>query len=203
MNGSCANVWKLWGMALASEGRDHDGGRGRGSSCSHGPQPDTPGKLAAHAYSYEHLEIASYELLARVAGFAGDTDTVAVAERILADEQRMADRLEGTLRLTRRDHHLRRCGQTISARRSRHTSSTRTRSRSNRPACFGVPSTSRGSPGWAHTVAPQGERCPTSGSWSDGWMRSAATPSAPQGRGDADRCVQLGDVLQSPSRHGG
>src|SRR3954451_5459290 len=29
-------------------------------------QPDTPGKLAAHAYSYEHLELAGYELLARV-----------------------------------------------------------------------------------------------------------------------------------------
>ena len=58
-------------------------------------QPDTPGKLAAHAYSYEHLEIASYELLARVAATAGDTDVVALAERIRVDEQRMADRLEG------------------------------------------------------------------------------------------------------------
>src|SRR3569833_246762 len=29
--------------------------------------PDTPGKLTAHAYSYEHLEIGSYELLTRVA----------------------------------------------------------------------------------------------------------------------------------------
>src|SRR4051812_42923484 len=28
-------------------------------------QPDTPGKLTAHAYSYEHLELASYELLCR------------------------------------------------------------------------------------------------------------------------------------------
>lgn len=58
-------------------------------------QPDTPGKLAAHAYSYEHLEIASYELLARVAELAGKTDVVALAERIRVDEQRMADRLEG------------------------------------------------------------------------------------------------------------
>jgi ferritin-like metal-binding protein YciE len=58
-------------------------------------QPDTPGKLAAHAYSYEHLEIASYELLARVAKLAGDTDVVALADRIRADEQRMADLLEG------------------------------------------------------------------------------------------------------------
>ena len=33
-------------------------------------QPDTPGKLAAHAYSFEHLEIAAYELLARARGVA-------------------------------------------------------------------------------------------------------------------------------------
>src|SRR3954462_10101991 len=26
-------------------------------------QPDTPGKLAAHAFSYEHLELAVYDLL--------------------------------------------------------------------------------------------------------------------------------------------
>lgn len=29
-------------------------------------QPDTTGKLTAHALSYEHLELASYELLMRV-----------------------------------------------------------------------------------------------------------------------------------------
>lgn len=53
-------------------------------------QPDTPAKLAAHAYSYEHLEIAAYELLARVARSAGDTETAAMAERIRGDEERMA-----------------------------------------------------------------------------------------------------------------
>jgi len=58
-------------------------------------QPDTPGKLAAHAYSYEHLEIASYELLARVARLAGDAETEQMAERILPDERHMAERLEG------------------------------------------------------------------------------------------------------------
>jgi ferritin-like metal-binding protein YciE len=56
-------------------------------------QPDTPGKLAAHAYSYEHLEIAAYELLARVARSAGDAETEAMAERIRGDEERMAKRL--------------------------------------------------------------------------------------------------------------
>src|SRR3954465_910183 len=33
-------------------------------------QPDTPGKLAAHALSYEALELGSYELLARGPGRA-------------------------------------------------------------------------------------------------------------------------------------
>ena len=58
-------------------------------------QPDTPGKLVAHAYSYEHLEEAAYELLRRVAERAGDADTVAVAERIGDQERAMGDRLEG------------------------------------------------------------------------------------------------------------
>jgi ferritin-like metal-binding protein YciE len=58
-------------------------------------QPDTPGKLVAHAYSYEHLEIASYELLIRIAERAGDEETVAVARRILDQERAMAKRLEG------------------------------------------------------------------------------------------------------------
>jgi ferritin-like metal-binding protein YciE len=56
--------------------------------------PDTPGKLTAHGYSYEHLEIGSYELLARVAQRAGDLETVAVAGRILEQERAMAQRLE-------------------------------------------------------------------------------------------------------------
>jgi ferritin-like metal-binding protein YciE len=56
-------------------------------------QPDTPGKLTAHAYSYEHLELASYELLARVAERAGDTETAEVARRIREEERNMAGRL--------------------------------------------------------------------------------------------------------------
>jgi ferritin-like metal-binding protein YciE len=57
-------------------------------------QPDTPGKLLAHALSYEALERASYELLARVADRAGEVDVVDAAKRIRDEEDRMANRLE-------------------------------------------------------------------------------------------------------------
>jgi ferritin-like metal-binding protein YciE len=56
--------------------------------------PDTPGKLVNHAYSYEHMELAAYELLARVAGRAGDEETAAMAREIAGEEQEMANRLE-------------------------------------------------------------------------------------------------------------
>jgi ferritin-like metal-binding protein YciE len=62
-------------------------------------QPDTPGKLTAHAYSYEHLELASYELLARVAQRAGDEDTVVAAQHIREEEGAMAERLAGAFDL--------------------------------------------------------------------------------------------------------
>jgi ferritin-like metal-binding protein YciE len=55
--------------------------------------PDTPGKLTAHAYSYEHMELAAYELLARVARRAEDREVVAMAERIAAEERAMGERL--------------------------------------------------------------------------------------------------------------
>ena len=58
-------------------------------------QPDTPGKLTAHAFSYEHLELAAYELLAGFADRAGDIETAAAARRIREDERHMADRLAG------------------------------------------------------------------------------------------------------------
>jgi ferritin-like metal-binding protein YciE len=57
-------------------------------------QPDTPGKLAAHALSYEHMELAAYELLMRVAARAGDTETVEVARTIRDQERAMAERIE-------------------------------------------------------------------------------------------------------------
>ena len=57
--------------------------------------PDTPGKLAAFAYAFEHLEIGGYEQLRRVAERAGETDTVTAVEAILAEERATANRLAG------------------------------------------------------------------------------------------------------------
>lgn len=58
-------------------------------------QGDTPGKLLAHAYSFEHLELAAYDLLERVADRAGDAETAEVAREIRAEEAAMGDRLAG------------------------------------------------------------------------------------------------------------
>ena len=58
-------------------------------------QPDTPGKLITHAFSYEHMELAAYDLLGRVAERAGDEETLRVAQLIGGQEQAMATRLEG------------------------------------------------------------------------------------------------------------
>ncbi|MGN6557460.1 MAG: YciE/YciF ferroxidase family protein [Solirubrobacterales bacterium] len=56
-------------------------------------QPDTPTKLALHAFSYEHMEVAAYELLARAAREAGDSETAAMAEAIADEEREMAGRV--------------------------------------------------------------------------------------------------------------
>jgi ferritin-like metal-binding protein YciE len=57
--------------------------------------PDTPGKLAAHAYSYEHMELAAYELLRRIADRAGHAAVSEMALRIGEQERAMADRIAG------------------------------------------------------------------------------------------------------------
>ncbi len=57
--------------------------------------PDTPGKLAAFAYAFEHLEIGGYEQLKRVAERAGDTETAQMAEGILVQEREAAKRISG------------------------------------------------------------------------------------------------------------
>jgi ferritin-like metal-binding protein YciE len=54
-------------------------------------QPDTPAKLAGFNYAFEHLEIAAYEELKRVAERAGDQETVRVAERIGGEERAAAN----------------------------------------------------------------------------------------------------------------
>jgi ferritin-like metal-binding protein YciE len=55
--------------------------------------PDTPGKLTAHAYSYEHMEQAAYALLERAARRSEDVEVMQLARRIGAEERAMSERL--------------------------------------------------------------------------------------------------------------
>src|SRR5919204_3497447 len=54
---------------------------------------DTPAKLVAVAYGFEHFEIAMYELLKRIATRAGDEDAVEMADKILVNERQAAEKL--------------------------------------------------------------------------------------------------------------
>lgn len=58
--------------------------------------PDTPIRVATSTYALEHLEIAAYSLVAGLARRAGDTETVAAIERIVAQEREAAERIAGT-----------------------------------------------------------------------------------------------------------
>jgi ferritin-like metal-binding protein YciE len=55
--------------------------------------PETPVKLAMHMFGLEHLEIATYELLAAIARCAKDGEAGETAERLLEDERRAAERV--------------------------------------------------------------------------------------------------------------
>jgi len=59
--------------------------------------PDTPGKLLSHAISYEALETAAYELLARTADRAEEPHVASVARQICDDERSMIGKLESCL----------------------------------------------------------------------------------------------------------
>jgi ferritin-like metal-binding protein YciE len=60
---------------------------------------DAPAKLVAVAYGFENFEIASYELLRRVAQRSGDGGTVETAGTILVNERQAVEKLAASFDL--------------------------------------------------------------------------------------------------------
>jgi ferritin-like metal-binding protein YciE len=62
--------------------------------------PDAQTKLAMNVYCVEHLEVAAYEVLARLARHCGDDDAAQEAEKILEQERAAAQALENSFERT-------------------------------------------------------------------------------------------------------
>jgi ferritin-like metal-binding protein YciE len=73
-------------------------------SVSDAVRTDVPGKVGRDTYLLAHAQIAAYELLRRLAEYAGDTETADIARTNLAEDgqlaEEVAERWDSFLRLT-------------------------------------------------------------------------------------------------------
>ena len=73
-------------------------------SVSDAVRTDAPGKVGRDAYLLAHAQVAAYELLGRLAEYAGDAETTEIARTNLAEDRQLAEELaehwDDFLRLT-------------------------------------------------------------------------------------------------------